>query len=92
MVEGERDTSECVFSAETFSSSLWRDSPVYSRVQCVRHMEKLDFAELNSHYKAEFPKYREKFTSVIFLKNCYLMAQARKAKYYHEVFGYGIVC
>lgn len=57
-----------------------------------KHMENLDFAELNSHYKIEFPKYQEKFTSVIFLENCYLMARARKAKYYHEVFGYDIVC
>lgn len=66
MVEGEKDTSECVFSAETFSSSLWRESPVYSRVECLKHMEKLDFAELNSHYKKEFPQYQEKFTSVHF--------------------------
>lgn len=91
VVEGE-DTSECVFSAETFSSSQWGKSPVYSRVECVKHMEKLDFAELISHFKTEFPKYQEKSTSVIFLENCYLMARARKAKYYHEVFGYDIVC
>lgn len=68
------------------------ESPAYSRVECVKHMEKLDFAELNSLYKTEFPIYQEKFTFFIFLENCYLMAQARKAKYYHEVLGYDIVC
>lgn len=68
------------------------ESPAYSRVECVKHMEKLDFAELNSLYKIEFPKYQEKFTFFIFLENCYLMAQARKAKYYHEVLGYDTVC
>lgn len=68
------------------------ESPAYSRVECIKHMKKLDFAELNSLHKIEFPKYQEKFTFVIFLENCYLMAQARKAKYYHEVLGYDIVC